>query len=74
VLNSDSEIKKNAQNYFCVYRHVGAKSFTESSKKTYLLRYYPVAVQKLITRTGPEGTLISEYLIVPGIMAMVVWE
>ncbi len=61
------------QNYFCVYKHIGARPFSQNAKTTYLLRYYPVAVQQAITRTV-NGATVTEYLVIPGVMAMVVWE
>lgn len=74
VLSSD--IAGSTQNYFCVYKHIGARPFSQNAKTTYLLRYYPVAVQQLVSHPNPLGTgsPINEYLIIPGVMAMVVWE
>jgi len=50
--------------YFCSYKKVAAPDFS-SLQKNYLLRFYPIAVQ--IQQSG--GT----YLIVPAMMAMVIW-
>jgi len=71
VLSAD--LLGSQQNYFCVYKHVGARPFSQNAKTAYLLRYYPVAVQQAITRTV-NGATVTEYLIIPGVMAMVVWE
>ncbi|VVB74805.1 Uncharacterised protein [uncultured archaeon] len=71
ILSAD--LAGSKQNYFCVYKHVGALPFTQNAKTAYLLRYYPVAVQQAITRTV-NGAAVTEYLIIPGVMAMVVWE
>ena len=55
--------------FFCSYRKVGGQEFTQA-KKSYLLRFYPVAVQ--YPRAVSTGD--TYYLIVPGLMAMVFWE
>jgi len=55
--------------YYCSYLRVGATAFSTAQKK-YILRYYPVAIQHLVPMT--DGT--TQYIIVPGIMALVVWE
>lgn len=54
--------------FFCNYRMVGGTDFS-ASKKNYLLRFYPVAIQypKALSATDVQ------YLIVPGLMTMVFW-
>jgi len=56
------------EHYFCSYSKLGSKPFT-GKEKTYLVRYYPVAVA--IRAGTPE---FPQYIIIPSILAMVVWE
>jgi len=63
----------NIETYFCGYRKIGAKEFGETgpggqSREEYILRYYPVAIQTELTINGKDY-----YVIIPGIMAMVIW-
>jgi hypothetical protein len=55
--------------YFCSYLRIGAKEFT-GEQKSHLLRFYPVAIQTAISVPGAS----EQYVVVPGIMAMVIWE
>jgi hypothetical protein len=50
--------------YICSYISVGSKEFS-GKEKNYIIRFYPVAVQM----KDPNGSTI----IVPAIMAMVIW-
>ncbi|MFA6065220.1 MAG: hypothetical protein WCW44_01355 [archaeon] len=54
--------------YFCSYGKIGSKAFT-GKEKSYLVRYYPVAVA---VRSGDSK--FPQYIIIPSILAMVVWE
>jgi len=55
--------------YYCNYSRVGASKFV-GKEKTYLMRYYPVALQYPVKTARGD----SQYIIIPAIMAMVVWE
>lgn len=56
------------RNFFCSYLRVGGRDFSEN-KRQYVVRFYPIAVQQ------PVSSASSTYhLIVPAVMAMVVWE
>jgi hypothetical protein len=75
ILRAISSSSGNLDPYFCKYVHVGAGKFDPSKKNSsYLVRYYPVAVQQPVLRALPGGDTVTEYLIIPGILAMVVWE
>lgn len=55
--------------YFCGFqKRVGNR--LSSNTRSYVIRYYPVAVQVKLTTEGSGNV----YSIVPGIMAMVMWE
>lgn len=55
--------------YFCAYMKVGATDFT-TSKKSYAIRFYPVAVQHSMLLNDGE----MHYLVVPSMMAVLFWE
>jgi hypothetical protein len=57
--------------YFCSYKKIGARPFT-GNEKNYLLRYYPIATPIMVPASGLIES--PQYVIIPGIMAMVVWE
>jgi len=63
-----SSLNGENQGFFCNYIKVGSRAFT-GEEKSYLLRYYPVAVQYPLTINGS-----TQYVIIPAVMAMVVWE
>ncbi len=69
LLKSISQSDGSPKPFYCEYRKVGAQPFAAGSKKKYQVRFYPVAVQYGFTL----GTTTS-HLIIPGLMAMVVWE
>ena len=57
--------------YFCGYKKIGSKDFGDTrsgSREEYILRYYPIAIQTQVTIGGKDY-----YIIIPGIMAMVIW-
>jgi len=61
------------KSYFCGYRKLGSKDFGaigsgNKAREEYILRYYPVAVQTKVTIDGKEY-----YVIIPGVMAMIIW-
>lgn len=65
----DKFIIKDSQ-YFCGYKRPGSSQFasgayTSQRKNSYSIRFYPVALQ---TKFG------ENYVIVPAILAMVVWQ
>jgi len=67
------KIGDETKSYFCGYRKLGSKDFGDigvsgKSREEYILRYYPVAVQ---TRVSINGT--EYYVIIPGVMAMIIW-
>jgi hypothetical protein len=66
-LNADNNFGE-LKPFFCEYAKPGAKAFT-GKEKNYLVRYYPVAIQKEVEIDGR-----GQFIVVPGIMAMVVWE
>jgi hypothetical protein len=58
--------------YYCEFKKVNATQFTDR-ETNYLIRYYPIAVQhKLIVSGGGDNEI--QWVTIPGIMAMVVWE
>jgi hypothetical protein len=60
--------------YFCSYQRIGSTPFT-GKEKQFLVRYYPVAVQtKIFNPDEPDDETKKQFIIVPGIMALVVWE
>jgi len=72
--NSEREEKP----FFCGYKKVGSGEFsvvtqndpsTDSARKKYSMRSYPVAVQSELTVDGVKRTVI-----VPGVMVMVIWN
>jgi hypothetical protein len=58
--------------FYCKYLRIGGKEFSEF-KREYSVRFYPIAVQQPIT-TASQNANSTQYLVVPGVMAMVVWE
>lgn len=64
----NATIDNSSHAFFCEYNKPGAKAFT-GKEKNYLVRYYPVAIQKQVEIDGRE-----QFIVVPGVMAMVVWE
>ena len=66
---SDNFLKDTSGNvYFCGYKKTGSSEFG-NKKPNYLLRYYPVAIQ--VKKHVKDGEV---YVILPALMAMVVWE
>ena len=61
-------INGTAQSFFCKYLRVGGRTFSQKTQ-SYVLRYYPVAIQQAFDIMGS-----TQYIIIPGVMAMVVWE
>ncbi len=61
----DYELDPSDKQYLCSYRSIGSGEFT-GKQKSYIIQFYPVAVQK----TDP----FNNTLIVPAIMAVVVWK
>lgn len=57
----------NTVPYYCQHFKIGAKPFT-TQNRTYMLRFYPVAVQREITVNGKINVVT-----VPALMAMVFW-
>jgi hypothetical protein len=57
--------------YSCKYLRVGATPFDSRKASNYLVRYYPVAVQYKIPSSVSPGK--PDYIIIPAVMAMVVW-
>jgi hypothetical protein len=67
------DVGGSKETYFCGYRKIGAKNFGEvgagnQAREEYILRYYPIAIQTELTIDGKDY-----YVIIPGIMAMIVW-
>ncbi len=69
LLKSVSQSDGSQKPFYCEYKKIGAQPFSASSKKRYQVRFYPVAVQYGFTAAGT-----TNHLIIPGLMAMVVWE
>ena len=66
-----AEVDGDRESYFCGYRKIGSKDFGDigdKSRAEYILRYYPVAVQTKLQINGKEY-----YVIIPGVMAMIIW-
>jgi len=63
-----ADLEGSKKGFFCNYIKVGSRAFT-GMEKSYFLRYYPVAVQYPLTINGS-----TQYVIIPAVMAMVVWE
>jgi hypothetical protein len=59
------------KNFFCSYLKIGGRDFSES-KRQYIVRFYPIAVQQPMEVNTKIAT--TQFLIVPAVMAMVVWE
>jgi hypothetical protein len=59
------------QSFYCNYLKIGGKDFS-TNKREYSVRFYPIAVQQPIQVA--TGSVTYQYLIVPAVMAMVVWE
>jgi hypothetical protein len=70
ISDSDSTdlLKSEDQGFFCNYVKIGSNPFT-GKERSYLLRYYPVAVQYTLSIGNS-----NQYVILPAVMAMVVWE
>lgn len=65
----DNFVSDNHDYFFCSYRKVGGSEFS-SRTSNYLIRFYPVALQKrVILGDGSEVFIIE-----PSIMSMVVWN
>ncbi|MFA6268938.1 MAG: hypothetical protein WCW13_02400 [archaeon] len=62
-------IAGDSRTYSCKYSRVGAIAFNPKKSGSYMLRYYPVAVQYPIGSVDDK-----QYIILPAVMAMVVWE
>lgn len=60
------------KNFFCSYLRVGGREFSEN-KRQYTVRFYPIAVQQPIG-VNTSNVNATQFLIVPAVMAMVVWE
>lgn len=54
--------------FFCNYRKVGGTDFSFNTQN-YLIRFYPVAMQRKVDHSGTEFVLIE-----PVMMAMVIWN
>lgn len=63
---------EGTKNFYCSYSKIGGKAFS-ATRREYSVRFYPIAVQQPIVTTSPNGNA-THYLVVPSIMAMVVWE
>ncbi len=59
------------QSFYCSYLKIGGRDFS-SNMREYSVRFYPIAVQQPIMVATSNATY--QYLIVPAVMAMVVWE
>jgi hypothetical protein len=60
--------------YYCNYQQAGSKPFT-GKEKQFAMKYYPIAVQtKIADPAFIDDETKRQYVIVPGIMALVVWE
>ncbi len=66
------ELNGNQESYFCGYKRLGSKNFGDTvgskAREEYIMRYYPIAIQTKVLIDGKEY-----YVIIPGIMAMVIW-
>jgi len=61
----------STMSFYCNYLKIGGKEFSDN-KRQYSIRFYPIAIQQpILVQTG---TVTYQYLIVPAVMAMVVWE
>jgi len=69
LLKSVSQRDASLKPFYCEYKKIGAQPFAAGTKKRYQVRFYPVAVQYGFTVAGTTNSLI-----IPGLMAMVVWE
>ena len=68
------ETTSGDKSYFCGYLKLGSKDFGDlasgqEEREEYMLRYYPVAIQTKVTIETKEY-----YVIIPGVMAMVIWQ
>ena len=67
------KVGDDVESYFCGYKKLGAKDFGDIKggggvREEYTLRYYPVAIQTEVTINT-----IEYYVIIPGVLAMVIW-
>jgi hypothetical protein len=64
----DQIIGKSGEKYICGYKKKGGNTFSTKTR-AYLLRYYPVAVQTTRNMSGEDYVII-----VPAVMAVIVWD
>jgi hypothetical protein len=66
---SENFLKEDDVSYFCGYQKRSGNRLS-SATRNYALRFYPIAIQTKVTKMGTSDV----YAIIPGIVAMVIWE